>query len=421
MSSGEDPSQPEGQQSFTTGREFFNSFFATALENAGMNTNKIQEDAHSASIGEAGPSTSTTAPSSSASASRPGHIDIDSNIASRLASASLDPPSDTEADDSQQFNNPRIGRSSTQDHANNAQSSSSSRLASRSSSSSAPGPGAARAALSRQAAHEFAKVRGGGLGTPTGEKTYIGAFTPGGSHHDGTVVVGGDGPGSPMTPGASGYMTPVMDKDGLGWPAKKTLDRLNYTPEQAAANQARLAGAVKTVLECLGEDPDREGLQATPDRYAKALLWMTRGYEERLSDVIANAIFDEEHDEMVIVRDISISSLCEHHLVPFKGKIHIGYIPNRLVIGLSKLARIAETFAKRLQVQERLTKQIALALDEAIRPQGVAVVVECEHMCMVMRGVQKDGASTVTSCMLGAFRNRQKTRQEFLNLIRSGR
>lgn len=144
------------------------------------------------------------------------------------------------------------------------------------------GNGVARAALSRQAAHDFARVRGGGLGTPTGEKTYIGAFaqdatgsaTQSASSPFGAAAGGGPG---------SGAMTPVMDKDGLGWPAKKTLDRLNYTPEQAAANQARLAKAVKTVLECLGEDPDREGLQATPDRYAKALLWMTRGYEERLS------------------------------------------------------------------------------------------------------------------------------------------
>lgn len=219
----------------------------------------------------------------------------------------------------------------------------------------------------------------------------------------------------------SGTRTPITDKDGLGWPAKGSLIRMNSTPDQNAQTTAKLSNAVKTILECLGEDPEREGLKRTPERYAKALLWMTRGYEEKLSDVISNAIFDEEHDEMVIVRDIEISSLCEHHLVPFRGKIHIGYLPNRLVIGLSKLARIAETFARRLQVQERLTKQIALALDEAIRPQGVAVVMEAEHMCMAMRGVQKPGSSTVTSCMLGVFRDRAKTRQEFLSLIGKGR
>jgi GTP cyclohydrolase I len=241
----------------------------------------------------------------------------------------------------------------------------------------------------------LAQTRGGGLGTPTGERTYIGSAWA-----------------------ASGAATPVMDPNGLGWPAKATLDRLNHTPAQAEANQARLAAAIHTVLECIGEDPTRSGLVKTPERYAKALLWMTKGYEVRLSDVIANAIFDEEHDEMVIVRDIEIFSLCEHHMVPFTGRIHIGYIPNRLVIGLSKLARIAETFARRLQVQERLTKQVALALDEALRPQGVAVVVECEHLCMAMRGVQKPGATTVTSCMLGVFRDRQKTREEFLSLIK---
>ncbi|SPO31894.1 probable FOL2 - GTP cyclohydrolase I [Ustilago trichophora] len=241
----------------------------------------------------------------------------------------------------------------------------------------------------------LATTRGGGLGTPTGNPTYIGsAWAP------------------------SGTATPVMDPNGLGWPAKSTLDRLNHTPAQAEANQLRLSAAIRTVLECIGEDPTRSGLVKTPERYAKALLWMTKGYEVRLSDVIANAIFDEEHDEMVIVRDIEIFSLCEHHMVPFTGKIHIGYIPNRLVIGLSKLARIAETFARRLQVQERLTKQVALALDEALRPQGVAVVVECEHLCMAMRGVQKPGATTVTSCMLGVFRDRQKTREEFLSLIK---
>ena len=183
-----------------------------------------------------------------------------------------------------------------------------------------------------------------------------------------------------------------------------------------------MEGAVRTILECIGEDPDREGLRDTPKRYAKALLWMTKGEQISskflLTDVISNAIFDENHDEMVIVKDIDIFSLCEHHLVPFKGKIHIGYIPNRLVIGLSKLARIAETFARRLAVQERLTRQVALAINEALKPRGVAVVMECEHLCMGMRGVQKPGASTITSCMLGAFRDQAKTREEFLSLIK---
>ena len=170
--------------------------------------------------------------------------------------------------------------------------------------------------------------------------------------------------------------------DGLGWPSKDALARMNESPEEAAARERRLAEAVKTVLECLGEDPEREGLLKTPDRYAKALLWMTRGYEERLSDVIGQAIFAEDHDEMVIVRDIDIYSLCEHHLVPFLGKCSIGYIPSRQghVLGISKLARLAETFSRRLQVQERLTKQIALALEEAVKPRGVAVVIQATHM-----------------------------------------
>ncbi|KIM83912.1 hypothetical protein PILCRDRAFT_818937 [Piloderma croceum F 1598] len=213
--------------------------------------------------------------------------------------------------------------------------------------------------------------------------------------------------------------SPLPDRHGLGWPAKSTVSRLTATPVEKAARQQKLCAAVRVILECLGEDPDREGLVRTPERYAQALLWMTRGYEERLADVINDAVFAEDHDEMVIVRDIDISSLCEHHLVPFTGKVAIAYIPNKHVLGLSKLARIAETFGRRLQVQERLTKQIAVAIQEAIKPRGVAVVMEATHMCMTMRGVQKPGSSTVTSCMLGCFRTQQKTREEFLTLMKS--
>jgi len=213
-----------------------------------------------------------------------------------------------------------------------------------------------------------------------------------------------------------------------------TRERKEATEEQKNERLAKLAGAVRTILECVGEDPDREGLRDTPERYAKALLFFTKGYEENLRDIVNGAVFHEDHDELVIVKDIEIFSLCEHHLVPFTGKVccradtylarclledqmHIGYIPNRRVIGLSKLARIAEMFSRRFQVQERLTKQVALALSEMLQPQGVAVVVESSHLCMVMRGVQKTGATTTTSCMLGRLRSTAKTREEFLNLI----
>jgi len=230
---------------------------------------------------------------------------------------------------------------------------------------------------------------------------------------------------APMTPPATSRSmspftaNPTIDFDGLSWPSVGTLARLHERkhPQDADTRLKKLAGAVRTILECIGEDPDREGLHGTPERYAKAMMFFTKGYEENLRDIVNNAVFHEDHDELVIVKDIEVYSLCEHHLVPFTGKMHIGYIPSRRVIGLSKLARIAEMFSRRLQVQERLTKQVALALSEVLKPQGVAVVMESSHLCMVMRGVEKTGALTTTSCMLGAMRKRAKTREEFLTLI----
>nr|O61573.1 RecName: Full=GTP cyclohydrolase 1; AltName: Full=GTP cyclohydrolase I; Short=GTP-CH-I [Ostertagia ostertagi]AAC06296.1 GTP-cyclohydrolase [Ostertagia ostertagi] len=183
------------------------------------------------------------------------------------------------------------------------------------------------------------------------------------------------------------------------------------------SNLDKMTAAYSSIISHVGEDVNRQGLLKTPDRAAKAMLYFTKGYEQQLDDILNDAVFDENHDEMVIVRDIEMFSLCEHHLVPFNGKVHIGYIPNKKVLGLSKLARIVEMFSRRLQVQERLTKQIATAMVQAVQPAGVAVVIEASHMCMVMRGVQKINATTSTSCMLGVFRDDPKTREEFLNLI----
>ncbi|KAJ5573753.1 GTP cyclohydrolase 1 [Penicillium hispanicum] len=230
--------------------------------------------------------------------------------------------------------------------------------------------------------------------------------------------------GGPLTPPATASrpaspytLNPPIDFDGLSWPCPGTRQRLESTPQENEERIQKLAGAVRTILECVGEDPEREGLRETPERYAKAMLYFTKGYEENVRDLVNGAVFHEDHDELVIVKDIDVFSLCEHHMVPFTGKMHIGYIPDRRVLGLSKLARLAEMFSRRLQVQERLTKQVALAISEVLKPRGVGVVMESSHLCMVMRGVQKVGSTTTTSCMLGCMRSSAKTREEFLTLL----
>jgi len=172
------------------------------------------------------------------------------------------------------------------------------------------------------------------------------------------------------------------------------------------------------LLKRMGEDPARDGLLRTPERMEKAIAFLTQGYKQKIEDVLHGALFDVDYDEMVIVKDIEFYSQCEHHLIPFFGKAHIAYVPQGKVIGLSKIPRIVDVFARRLQVQERLTQQIAEAISEAINPQGVGVVLEAHHLCMMMRGVEKQHSSTVTSAMLGVFKTQLQTRTEFLTLIR---
>jgi GTP cyclohydrolase IA len=189
-------------------------------------------------------------------------------------------------------------------------------------------------------------------------------------------------------------------------------------PVPSEVGHEEMMEAVRTLLLGVGEDPEREGLLKTPKRVAEAMRFLTSGYTQSLEELLNGAIFDEGHNEMVLVRDISVFSMCEHHMLPFMGRVHVAYIPNQKVVGLSKLARISEMYSRRLQVQERLTRQIAEAVQTILEPKGVAVVMEASHMCMTMRGVQKPGAWTVTSAMLGVFQDEQKTREEFLNLIR---
>ena len=175
----------------------------------------------------------------------------------------------------------------------------------------------------------------------------------------------------------------------------------------------------KNIIKNIGEDPDRDGLLNTPGRAARAMQYLTRGYDQSLDEVVNNAIFESDNDEMILVKNIEVYSLCEHHLLPFIGKCHVAYLPTGKVIGLSKIARIVDMFARRLQIQENLTKQIADSLMDIIQPSGVGVIIEAKHLCMMMRGVEKQNSSMTTSMMLGSFRKDDRTRSEFLRLSRS--
>jgi len=201
---------------------------------------------------------------------------------------------------------------------------------------------------------------------------------------------------------------------GAEVPSPRADEGLDLDP--APPRNAELEGLVRRQLELLGEDAGREGLLKTPQRVANALAWLTRGYQLDAQAVIGDALFEESHESMVMVRDIELYSLCEHHLLPFFGKCHIAYIPNRRIVGLSKLPRLVEVFARRLQVQERLTEQVAEAVDEVLRPRGVGVVIEAAHLCMMMRGVEKQNSRTITSALRGSFRTDPATRDEFLRL-----
>jgi len=194
---------------------------------------------------------------------------------------------------------------------------------------------------------------------------------------------------------------------------------MKSTTQPTTLTSASYEELVREMLVRLGEDPEREGLKRTPERVAKAYQFLTRGYSEDPEALLRKALFTVTYDEMVIVKDVEMFSLCEHHMLPFFGKVHVAYIPNGKVIGLSKIPRLIDVFARRLQVQERLTMQIAECIQQAIAPEGVGVVVEARHLCMMMRGVEKQHSAAVTSSMLGAFRNEENTRQEFLSLIRA--
>ena len=196
-------------------------------------------------------------------------------------------------------------------------------------------------------------------------------------------------------------------------PARRTED---VRPFDGERRTAELETLVHRQLELIGEDPAREGLARTPHRVAESLQWLTRGYTMNLKEVVNGAVFRAEHESMVMVRDIEVYSLCEHHMLPFYGRAHVAYVPDGRIIGLSKLPRVVEVFARRLQVQERLTDEIADAVEEVLAPRGVGVVLECEHLCMMMRGVEKQNSRTISSALRGCFRDDPRTRDEFLRL-----
>ena len=193
-------------------------------------------------------------------------------------------------------------------------------------------------------------------------------------------------------------------------------DKFEADPPIRGDRMLEFENIIRRELELVGEDPSREGLLKTPERVAKSMSWLTRGYGMSVADVVGDAVFEEAHASMVMVRDIELYSMCEHHMLPFYGKAHIAYIPNGRIVGLSKLPRIVEIFARRLQVQERLTEQVAQAIEDVLQPQGEGVVIDCEHLCMMMRGVEKQNSRTITSALRGTFRDDAMTRDEFLRL-----
>ena len=197
-----------------------------------------------------------------------------------------------------------------------------------------------------------------------------------------------------------------------------TEELLLHDSDTRATSERAIAAHVREIIRLVGEDPEREGLRKTPERYEKALKFLTNGYHQNVDHILNGATFSVMYDEMVVVKDIEFFSLCEHHLLPFFGKAHVAYLPSNKVIGLSKIARLVNMFARRLQIQERMTTQIAEAIKHKIAPQGVGVIIEARHLCMQMRGVEKQHGQAVTSAMLGAFRENKQTRDEFLSLIR---